>query len=41
MLSGGCSRPDREMRLGFGGASEPETHTGIARLGAVLSDLLE
>ena len=33
-------KPDCEMRLSFGGASEQNIRTGIARLGAVLHQLL-
>jgi 2-aminoadipate transaminase len=34
-------KPDHEMRLSFGGASEKNIRAGIARLGAVLREMLE
>jgi 2-aminoadipate transaminase len=34
-------KPDREMRISFGGASEANLRAGIARLGATLHELLD
>jgi 2-aminoadipate transaminase len=34
-------KPDREMRISFGSASEANIRTGIARLGAVLQRFLD
>lgn len=34
-------KPDHEMRISFGGASEADIRTGIARLGATLHELLD
>jgi DNA-binding transcriptional MocR family regulator len=33
-------KPNHEMRLSFGGATEADIRTGIARLGATLRELL-
>jgi len=37
----GRRKPNHEMRLSFGGASEADIRTGIARLGATLRELLD
>ena len=34
-------KPNHEMRLSFGGATEVEIRLGIARLGATLRELLD
>jgi len=34
------TKPDHEMRLSFGGATDENTRAGVARLGAVLHELL-